>query len=92
MTGAARWDLVLNEINQYALGVGYVDDCFVLGVNYVTSYQYATTTSPPILDHTFLLQLGREPLLIDHAVAVEQGQHPSRRMNCQRVADPTRVG
>jgi LPS-assembly protein len=58
LTGAARWDLILNELNQYAIGVGYVDDCFVLGVNYVTSYSYATTTSPPILDHVFMLQLG----------------------------------
>jgi LPS-assembly protein len=62
LTGAARWDLVLNQLNQYAFGVGYVDDCFVLGVNYVTSYSYATTTSPPILDHVFLLQLGLRTL------------------------------
>jgi LPS-assembly protein len=62
LTGAARWDLILNQLNQYAVGVGYVDDCFVLGVNYVTSYSYATTTSPPILDHVFLLQLGLRTL------------------------------
>jgi LPS-assembly protein len=62
LTGAARWDLILNELNQYAVGVGYVDDCFVLGVNYVTSYSYATTTSPPILDHVFMLQLGLRTL------------------------------
>ena len=62
LTGAARWDLVLNQLNQYAFGVGYVDDCFVLGVNYVTSFSYATATSPPILDHVFLLQLGLRTL------------------------------
>jgi LPS-assembly protein len=62
LTGAARWDLVLNQLNQYAVGVGYVDDCFVLGVNYVTSFSYATATSPPILDHVFLLQLGLRTL------------------------------
>jgi len=58
LTGSARWDLVLNELNQYAIGAGYVDDCFVLAVNYVTSYSYATATSPPILNHSYLLQLG----------------------------------
>jgi len=58
LTGAARWDLILNELNQYAIGVGYVDDCFILGVNYVTSFSYATASSPPILDHVFMLQLG----------------------------------
>jgi LPS-assembly protein len=57
-TGAARWDLVANQINQYVVGAGYVDDCFVLAANYVTSYSYATTTSPPILGHAFMLQLG----------------------------------
>jgi LPS-assembly protein len=58
LTGSARWDLVANEINQYAVGAGYVDDCFVLAVNYVTSFSYATPTSPPILNHSYLLQLG----------------------------------
>ena len=58
LTGSARWDLVANDINQYAVGAGYVDDCFVLAVNYVTSYEYATPTSPPILNHSYLLQLG----------------------------------
>jgi LPS-assembly protein len=57
-TGAARWDLVANQINQYVVGAGYVDDCFVLAANYVTSYSYATATSPPILGHAFMLQLG----------------------------------
>ena len=56
--GAARWDLVANQINQYVIGAGYVDDCFVLAANYVTSYSYATTTSPPILGHAFMLQIG----------------------------------
>jgi LPS-assembly protein len=58
VTGAARWDLVANQINQYVVGAGYVDDCFVLAANYVTSYSYATATSPPILGHAFMLQIG----------------------------------
>src|ERR1700744_6119250 len=57
-TAALRWDLLANQINQYVVGAGYVDDCFVLAANYVTSYSYATTTSPPILGHAFMLQLG----------------------------------
>jgi LPS-assembly protein len=62
VTGAARWDLVANQINQYVVGAGYVDDCFVLAANYVTSYSYATTTSPPILGHAFMLQIGLRTL------------------------------
>jgi LPS-assembly protein len=61
-TGAARWDLVANQINQYVVGAGYVDDCFVLAANYITSYSYATTTSPPILGHAFMLQFGLRTL------------------------------
>ena len=41
VSGAARWDLEANKINQYIIGAGYVDDCFVLAANYVTSYTYS---------------------------------------------------
>ncbi|HVX79584.1 MAG TPA: LPS-assembly protein LptD [Bradyrhizobium sp.] len=58
VTGAARWDLVANQINQYVIGAGYVDDCFVLGMNYVTSYTYVAGNTPPTLSHAFMLQLG----------------------------------
>ena len=42
VSGSARWDLEANKINQYIVGAGYVDDCFVLAANYVTSYTYST--------------------------------------------------
>ncbi len=56
--GSARWDLVSNQINQYVIGAGYVDDCFVLAANYVTSYSYAAGTSPPTLSHAIMFQIG----------------------------------
>ena len=68
-TGAARWDLVANQINQYVVGAGYVDDCFILAANYVTSFSYATTTSPPILGHAFMLQLGLRTLANTNATS-----------------------
>jgi LPS-assembly protein len=61
-TGSARWDLVANQINQYIVGAGYVDDCFVLAANYVTSYNYSTPTTPPVLGHAFMLQIGLRTL------------------------------
>jgi LPS-assembly protein len=61
-TGSARWDLVANQINQYIIGAGYVDDCFVLAANYVTSYTYSTPTTPPVLSHAFMLQIGLRTL------------------------------
>jgi LPS-assembly protein len=56
--GSARWDLEANKVNQYVVGAGYVDDCFVLAANYVTSYSYAAGTTPPVLSHAFMLQIG----------------------------------
>jgi len=73
VTGAARWDLVANQINQYVVGAGYVDDCFVLAANYVTSYSYATTTSPPILSHAFMLQLGLRTIASTTSTATGSG-------------------
>jgi LPS-assembly protein len=57
-TGAVRWDLVANNVNQYVVGAGYVDDCFVLAANYITSYTYATSATPPVLSHAYMLQIG----------------------------------
>jgi LPS-assembly protein len=61
-TGAARWDLEANKINQYVIGAGYVDDCFVMAANYVTSYNYATGSAPPVLGHAYMLQIGLRTL------------------------------
>ncbi len=58
VSGSARWDLEANKINQYVVGAGYVDDCFVLAANYVTSFSYSAGTTPPVLSHAFMLQIG----------------------------------
>jgi len=62
VSGAARWDLEANKINQYVIGAGYVDDCFVLAANYVTSYTYAAGSTPPVLNHAIMLQIGLRTL------------------------------
>ncbi|MCA6123764.1 LPS-assembly protein LptD [Bradyrhizobium sp. WSM 1704] len=58
VSGGARWDLEANKINQYVVGAGYVDDCFVLAANYVTSYSYVAGATPPTLSHAFMFQIG----------------------------------
>jgi LPS-assembly protein len=58
VSGGARWDLEANKVNQYIVGAGYVDDCFVLAANYVTSYNYSAGNAPPTLNHTFMFQFG----------------------------------
>jgi LPS-assembly protein len=62
VNGAARWDLEANKLNQYVIGAGYVDDCFVFALNYVTSYSYSAGTAPPVLSHGFSFQLGLRTL------------------------------
>jgi LPS-assembly protein len=62
VSGSARWDLEANKINQYVVGAGYVDDCFVLAANYVTSYSYSAGTTPPVLSHAFMFQIGLRTL------------------------------
>jgi LPS-assembly protein len=73
VTGSARWDLVANEINQYVVGAGYVDDCFVLAANYVTSYSYSTPTAAPILGHAYMLQIGLRTIANSGASASAAG-------------------
>jgi LPS-assembly protein len=46
----------------YVVGAGYVDDCFVFGVNYVTPYTYSAGTTPPVLSHGFMFNLGLRTL------------------------------
>ena len=62
VTGSARWDLEANTINQYVVGAGYVDDCFVLAANYVTSYSYSVGTTPPVLSHAYMFSIGLRTL------------------------------
>jgi LPS-assembly protein len=62
LSGSLRWDPEAHQLNQYTVGAGYVDDCFIIGLNYVTSYAYAAGTAPPTLDHTVLLQFGLRTL------------------------------
>jgi LPS-assembly protein len=44
--GAAGYDLIAHQFNQTRVGVGYVDDCLMLAVNYITGYAYNGTATP----------------------------------------------
>lgn len=52
--GAARYDLDADRFDQTRIGVGYIDDCFILALNYITSYSYSADTKT---DHRVMLQL-----------------------------------
>ncbi len=60
LLGAARYDLHANKFDQTRIGLGYVDDCLILAVNYITSYTYGNGI--PTINHTILLQLNLRTL------------------------------
>lgn len=59
LLGGARYDLQANQFDQTRIGLGYVDDCLILAVNYLTNYAYSGN---PVTDHTVMLQLSLRTL------------------------------
>jgi len=57
--GGARYNLQAGKFDQTQLGVGYVDDCLILAMNYVTNY---TFSGNPQADHRVMLQLSLRTL------------------------------
>jgi LPS-assembly protein len=64
LLGSARYDLYANEFDQTRLGVGYVDDCMLLSVNWLTGYSYNGTPNPT-KSNTFMMQLSLRTLGAD---------------------------
>ena len=61
--GSARYDIANDQIDQSRLGLGYVDDCFMLSVNWLTGYTYtAIANSTPVRDSTVMLQFSLRTL------------------------------
>jgi LPS-assembly protein len=60
LSGGARYDIYQDAFDQTRIGLGYVDDCFIMGLNYITNYSYGSGS--PILNHTVMLQLSLRTL------------------------------
>ncbi|MFY9695370.1 MAG: LPS-assembly protein LptD [Xanthobacteraceae bacterium] len=61
--GSARYNIANDQIDQSRLGIGYVDDCFMLSVNWLTGYTYtAIANSTPVRDSTVMLQFSLRTL------------------------------
>jgi LPS-assembly protein len=56
---AARYDIDADKFDQTRLGAGYIDDCLILALNYITSYTYSGN---PTKDHRLMLQLSLRTL------------------------------
>ncbi len=61
LLGAARYNLSAGQFDQTRVGVGYIDDCLMFTLNYVTYYTY-TVTTPPVLNNTLAVQLSLRTL------------------------------
>jgi LPS-assembly protein len=59
--GSLRYDIANNQFDQSRVGVGYVDDCFMLSVNWLTGYTY-TPTQAPVRDTTVMVQFSLRTL------------------------------
>ncbi len=60
--GAALYDVYHHKINQTRFGIGYIDDCFILALNYSTSYSYDVTGNNPIRVNAVMLQFALRTL------------------------------
>ena len=59
LSGGLRYDITNQTVNQYIVGAGYVDDCFIIAANYITDYAYTSTSyTSPVTDHRIMLQIG----------------------------------
>ena len=47
VTAAVRYDLDASKFDQTQFGVGYIDDCFIFALNYITSYTYSGVRREP---------------------------------------------
>jgi LPS-assembly protein len=57
--GAIRYDLIANTFDQTRFGLGYIDDCFMMSLNYVTDYTFSGNAQT---SHTILLQMSLRTL------------------------------
>jgi LPS-assembly protein len=53
LNGGARYDLFAGKFDQTRIGLGYVDDCFIFGLNYFTDYTYSGNVA---VNHTVMMQ------------------------------------
>ncbi|KQZ02518.1 organic solvent tolerance protein [Pseudolabrys sp. Root1462] len=59
LLGSALYDINEKKFSQTRLGLGYIDDCLILAVNYITNYTYSGNVEN---NHTVMLQLSLRTL------------------------------
>jgi LPS-assembly protein len=59
LMGGAGYDINAKSVTQTQIGVGYIDDCLILALNYITSYAYSGSVS---VNHTYMMQVSLRTL------------------------------
>jgi LPS-assembly protein len=59
LSGATRYDLDAQKVSQLRTGLGYIDDCFIMSLNYITDYTYSGNVSA---NHSVVLQVSLRTL------------------------------
>ena len=80
--GGVRYDLKANQLNETQIGMGYVDDCLILALNYITEYRYNTNDAH---NHTVMLQFALRTI---GGTSTRQGLAHSRHQSRRFRADP----
>ena len=60
LSGGALYDIEAGKFSQTSVGLGYVDDCLILALNYTTNYSYSSGSATP--NHTIGLTLSLRTL------------------------------
>lgn len=60
LSGGALYDVQAGKLSQTTVGLSYVDDCIILGLNYTTTYSYSSGSVTP--NHTIGLTLSLRTL------------------------------
>jgi len=61
LLGSVRYDIENDRFDQARLGVGFVNDCLMFSVNWLSSYTYSTVTAP-VRNDTVMLQFSLRTL------------------------------
>jgi LPS-assembly protein len=59
LNGALQYDLEDHKVVQTQAGIGYIDDCLIVGLNYITNYAYSGSVT---VNNTIMLQIGLRTL------------------------------
>jgi LPS-assembly protein len=59
LLASTRYDLVAGKFSGTTLGVGYIDDCLIVALNYLTNYSYIGGQQ---VDHLVMLQIALRTL------------------------------